>query len=106
MMHHNPMAPDAPKKTGLLDTEELLATLLPRRHVKALFFGHTHTWKLEQRDCLHLINLPAVAYVFGKEAFSGWTNCQLRDNGMSLELQTHDTTRAENAKVTEFEWRA
>lgn len=105
MMHHDPIAPGAQKKTGLLDTELLLSVLLPRRHVKALFFGHTHIWKLAERDGLHLVNLPAMAYVFSDQTFTGWTHCRLRENGMSLESQAHDQTRPEHGKVSEFTWR-
>ncbi|MEI9897932.1 MAG: metallophosphoesterase [Chthoniobacter sp.] len=48
MVHHNPVFADG-NKTGLLDTAELIAILAPRRHVKALLFGHTHTWRLPGR---------------------------------------------------------
>jgi 3',5'-cyclic AMP phosphodiesterase CpdA len=104
MVHHNP-AKDG-NKTGLLDTEELLAILRPRRHVKALLFGHTHTWRLTEQDGLHLVNLPAVAYPFKKEEVTGWVDCKLRADGMSLEMHAHDTQHPEHGKVSDLTWRA
>ena len=105
MVHHNPMF-DAAKKTGLLDTAELLAILQPRRHVKALFFGHTHTWRQTELDGLHLINLPAVAYPFDPAEATGWVDCHLQADGASLELRAHDLHHPAHGKVTELRWRA
>lgn len=106
MVHHNPILPDAVKQTGLLDTSELLQILVPRRQVKALFFGHTHTWRREEREGIHLINLPAVAYSFKPEEVTGWVDCRLRDGGSALELRANDTTHPEHGKVAELTWRS
>lgn len=106
MLHHNPVATEAGKKTGLIDTDELLTLLLPRRHVKVVFFGHTHTWRQMQNDGLHLVNLPAVAYPFNPAEVTGWTDCRLHDGGMTLEVRAHNTTHAAHGKVAEFSWRA
>lgn len=106
MLHHNPVAAEAGKKTGLLDTEELLALALPRRHVKAIFFGHTHVWRCTDREGLHLVNLPAVAYPFKKEEATGWVDCRLGDGGAALELRATDPQHPAHGKVTELRWRA
>jgi len=105
MVHHNPSFTDG-KTTGLIDTEELIAILQPRRHVKALFFGHTHTWRLTDHDGLHLINLPAVAYPFNPKEVTGWIDCRLRADGISLEMHAHDTSNPAHGKVSELSWRA
>ena len=105
MVHHNPIAP-AGKKAGLVDTEELLALALPRRHVKAIFYGHTHTWRFAEQDGLHLVNLPAVAYPFAPSEVTGWVDCKLREGGAALELRALDTKHAAHGKVTELKWRA
>jgi 3',5'-cyclic-AMP phosphodiesterase len=78
----------------------------PRRHVKALIFGHTHTWRLTDQDGLHLINLPAVAYPFNAKEVTGWVDCHLRPNGISLEVHAHDATHPAHGKVSELAWRA
>lgn len=106
MLHHNPVTAEPGKKTGLIDTAELLELLLPRRHVKAVFFGHTHTWRLTEQGGLHLVNLPAVAYPFKATEVTGWTDCRLGDGGMSLEVRAHDPQHPEHGKLTRLRWRA
>ncbi|MHA3772434.1 metallophosphoesterase family protein [Verrucomicrobiota bacterium sgz303538] len=106
MVHHDPVLVQTEKKAGLLDTVELLEILVPRRHVKALLFGHTHTWKVTEHEGLHLINLPALAYPFKAGNLTGWADCRLRDNGMSLEIHANDQKHPEHGKVSEFAWRA
>jgi Icc protein len=105
MVHHNPIFGDE-KKTGLLDTAELIEVLKPRRHVKALFFGHTHTWRLTEIEGLHLVNLPAVAYPFKASEVTGWVDCLLQPDGASLELRAHDTHHPAHGKITELRWRS
>lgn len=105
MLHHNPVVAVPGKKTGLVDTEELLAVLLPRRHVKAVFFGHTHVWRCTAQEGLHLVNLPAVAYPFRKEEVTGWVDCRLRDGGMAMEMRAIDESHPAHRSVTELAWR-
>ena len=106
MVHHNPVAATAGKVPGLTDTEQLLAILLPRRHVKALFFGHTHTWRFAEQDGLHLVNLPAVAYPFTPAEVTGWVDAKLTERGAALTLHAHDTQHAAHGKTTGIAWRA
>lgn len=106
MVHHNPIPALPGKKSGLIDTEELLAILLPRHQVKALFFGHTHVWHLAEQDGLHLVNLPAVSYSFNKTELTGWIDCRLRDGGAALEIHASDASHPAHGKVTELAWRA
>lgn len=106
MVHHNPVPAEAGKKAGLTDSEALLALVLPRRQVKAVFFGHTHVWNLTEQDGLHLVNLPAVAYNFKEGVLTGWTDCKLRDGGASLELRATDPGHPLHGQVSELTWRA
>jgi 3',5'-cyclic-AMP phosphodiesterase len=106
MFHHNPVTGDPAKKTGLVDTPQLLEILLPRKHVKAVFFGHTHVWRQFEQDGLHLINLPAVAYPFKPEELTGWVDCKLREGGATLDPRAHDTQHASHGKVVELNWRS
>jgi len=105
MVHHNPVASTKGKVPGLTDTEQLLSILLPRRHVKALFFGHTHTWRFAEQDGLHLVNLPAVAYPFKPEEVTGGVDAKLTEKGAALTLHAHDTQHAAHGKTTELAWR-
>lgn len=106
MLHHNPNPADGSKTTGLKDTSELLEILLPRKHVKMLFFGHSHTWRLSEQDGMHLVNLPAVAYRFKPEEVTGWVDCLLGERGATLEVRAHDTTHSEHGRKRELAWRA
>ena len=105
LVHHNPVSSAPGKKGALTDGDELLALLLPRRHVKALFFGHTHTWRLTEKDGLHLVNLPAVAYSFGATEVTGWVDAKLSERGAALTLHAHDTQHAAHGKTTDLAWR-
>lgn len=82
LMHHHPSPTPEPPAGALQDTAALLEILRPRKQVKALVFGHTHVWRLAERDGLRLVNLPAVAYHFDPKQPLGW--CRLepaRDGG-------------------------
>jgi Icc protein len=104
VLHHNPN--DANVSTGLKDTEQLLAILRPRRHVKAWIFGHTHTWRVETDPTgLHLVNLPPVAYVFRQGMPSGWVHAKVSGDGMRLELRCVDNAHPLHRQTLELAWR-
>ncbi|MBI1367623.1 MAG: phosphohydrolase [Planctomycetes bacterium] len=109
--HHNPQwaSPEAlsgPKISGLTDTAALFDVLAPRRHVKAFIFGHTHHWSLDQRDGIHLINLPPTAYVFSAGQPNGWVSAQLADNAMTLTLHCLDKQHPDHDRSATLPWRA
>jgi 3',5'-cyclic AMP phosphodiesterase CpdA len=107
MLHHN-LVPGANggKNDGLLDTDELLSLVSAKRHVKAIVFGHTHTYRIAEQDGIHLINVPAVGYPFGKTEVTGWVDANLRENGMSLEMRATDPQHPQHGRVTQLVWRA
>ena len=100
-----PAATQPRKISGMVDTEALLDLLLPRKQVKALLFGHTHIWKIKERDGMHLINLPAVAYPFKAVEATGWVDCRLGEDGMKLELRCIDPKHPKHGEVAELKWR-
>ena len=105
MVHHNPhLDPTKPNST-LLDTAELFEILLPRKQVKSLFFGHSHKWDLKEKEGLHLVNLPAVAYPFAKDQPTGWVDCELKPGGMTLELHAHNEQHPAHRKKSDLKWR-
>src|SRR5262245_11959793 len=91
-VHHNLqwMADDKGKYSGLSDSVDLWPVLEKRRQVKAYVFGHTHTWKLDKKDDVHLINLPAIGYPFAKEQLIGWVDVRLQENGATLDVRGLD----------------
>jgi 3',5'-cyclic AMP phosphodiesterase CpdA len=102
-VHHQPdesLMPD-----GLTDTRALLDVLTPRKHVKALFYGHTHVWEITHRSGIHCINLPAVAYPFDTRQPTGWVDAHLRPDGINLELCCTDRAHPKNGQKVELTWR-
>lgn len=103
---HHDLDPGNPKTTGLTDTDALLSVLLPRRHVKAYIYGHTHRWQHGQREGLHLINLPPVAYRFREADPVGWILCHLQAKGARLELRSLDDKHPAHGQIVELKWRS
>jgi len=101
--HHQPDYRADPK--GLADTRALVEVLAPRKQVKAHIFGHTHRYGFAQADGLHLLNLPAVAYVFRPTDPSGWMDLRLADGGATFQLHTLDPAHPLNGAKTELAWR-
>ena len=106
MVHHDPVVRADGKPSGLLDTQALLEVLLPRKQVKALFYGHTHTWRLAEQEGLHFINLPAVAYPFNPSEVTGWVDCHLQPDGMTLEVRASDPQHPVHGQTKRLAWRA
>ena len=104
MVHHNPDREDT-TRGGLTDTVALLELLISRKQAKALFFGHTHRWSFAEEAGLHLINLPAVAYVFRAEDPSGWVDVNLTEGGATFELRCVHPTHKQHGEKRELRWR-
>jgi len=103
LVHHQP--DERANIMGLLDTKPLLDVLLPRKQVKALLYGHTHIWRVEKRDDLHCINLPAVAYNFEASEPTGWVDANLSEGGITLKLNCIDKKHPQNGDTHELRWR-
>ncbi len=108
MLHHNPKTGKDKKFDGwgLIDTEDLFEAVKPRKHVKAMIFGHTHHWGLDQVDGIHLINLPALGRIFQKDEPLGWVDATLRPDGMTVELRALDTEHKAHGEKHDLKWRA
>jgi len=112
MAHHDPQFP--PKQptgrkrriSGLKDTRALFDVLGRRRHVKAYIYGHKHCWERSVRDGLHLVGLPAVAYVFRKTEISAWVLATLRDDALRLELRPLLAKHKGRAETVDLAWRS
>jgi Icc protein len=82
-----------------------LAILRRRRAVKALFFGHTHEYRRDQQDGLHLINVPAIGYNFSDGHPVGWVDATFSSRNLALKLHAIAGERRDDGKVTELTWR-
>ena len=104
MMHHNPEIDS--HKNGLKDTKELFEVIKDKKHVKGLFFGHTHNWNQKTHHDIHLVNLPPVAYVFQKGKPSGWVDCHVTDDAMELTLHSLDESHEQHLEKLKLSWRS
>jgi 3',5'-cyclic AMP phosphodiesterase CpdA len=105
---HHPLQLEVPKGgryNGIADSTDLWPVLKDRPHVKAFVFGHTHTWKLTEKDGIHLINLPAVGYPFAKAEVTGWVDAHFTDKGVKLEVRAIDPKHARHGDKAELTWR-
>jgi 3',5'-cyclic-AMP phosphodiesterase len=102
-VHHNLSAEEP---NALTDTSALLELLKPRRHVKAVVFGHTHTWTRRDVDGLHLVNLPAVAYPFTNDQPLGWCRLIPDAEGAEIELRCVGGDRKKDRERARLPWRS
>lgn len=110
MMHHNPQGPvaEGKKATGLLDSEALFSVLAKHKKVKALIYGHTHTWehKIHEATGIHLINLPPVAYVFNQTRPNGWVIARATAESLELELRALNPAHEQHGEKWVISWAA
>ena len=91
---------------GLTDTAALFKVLEPRKQVKAYFFGHTHRWSLTVYKGIHMVNLPAVAWLFEPSQPRGFVTAQLRPQGATLVLHALDHKHPKHGEKIELKYRA
>lgn len=103
--HHNLVNDDDPETHGLQDSGAFWKTIKDRKQVKAYVYGHTHVWKTQIRDGVHLINVPATAWKFLGSEPTGWVLAKLSEKGISLELCSLDKTHKKHAQKLDLVWR-
>lgn len=104
-VHHQPNCAEFGTVGGISDTQPLFDILVPRTHVKALFFGHTHHWLIGQREGIHCVNLPPVAYVFNPADPSGWVDLQIREYGATTRMNSLDLQHKAHGEEHKLSWR-
>ncbi|MBE3070699.1 MAG: metallophosphoesterase [Planctomycetes bacterium] len=101
--HHDPDRREKP--SGMVDTDALFKVLLPRTHVKAYVFGHTHRWEVSWADGLHWINVPTTAWIFDPKPPRAWVDVWLRPGGARLILNALAKTHPAHAQTYDLWWR-
>jgi hypothetical protein len=91
---------------GLRDGAALLELLAPRRQVKAHVFGHSHIWQHSTAHGIHLVNLPATAWVFDQAQPHAWVDMTLAAGGATLVLHSLDKKHPKHGERLELTWRA
>jgi len=89
----------------LLDADRLFQIVLPRKQVKAMFYGHTHAYRYDRIKGLHLINLPAVGYPFSDKEPLGWLDGRFTSEGGDFSLRAFASNTRDNGKTTSLDWR-
>ena len=89
----------------LLDGDRLLKIILPRKQVKAIFYGHSHVYAYAKIEDLHLINLPAVGYSFTDKEPLGWVDARLTAENGNFTLHAFASNTKDNGKTTSLVWR-
>ncbi|MGD0899639.1 MAG: metallophosphoesterase [Thermoguttaceae bacterium] len=90
---------------GLLDSEALVDVAAGRKQVKAYFYGHTHAWQVGKQGELHLVNVPAMAWLFDPSQPRGWVDVSLRPGGAALVLHALDHEHPKHGEQTDLKWR-
>ncbi len=91
--------------SGLLDSDRLLAIVTPHKKVKAILYGHTHTYRYGQIAGIHMINIPAVGYNFADGEPVGWLDSVITKDGADFTLRAFGGNTKQNEKTTSLQWR-
>ncbi len=90
---------------ALLDVLWMFRILQPHKMIKAVVYGHSHTYKFETLDAIHLVNIPAVGYNFHEKHPVGWVEATLAAEGADFTLRAIGGNAAGDGKVTSVSWR-
>jgi len=89
----------------LLDVPRLFSMIAPIRKVKAIVYGHSHTYGFSEFEGIHLINLPAVGYNFNDNDAVGWVEARLGSRGGDFVLHAVGGNLDQDGSVTKLAWR-
>ncbi|HET8548738.1 MAG TPA: metallophosphoesterase [Bryobacteraceae bacterium] len=101
-VHHTLDDDDA----SLLDADRFLRITAKHASVKAVFYGHSHRYKYDVLEGMHLVNLPAVGYNFRDSEPVGWVEATFTAQGAELRLNAFGGNTLPNGKTTSLSWRS
>lgn len=90
---------------SLMDADRFLKIAAAQRHVKAVFYGHSHRWSYENLSGLHLVNIPAVGYNFEDSQPVGWTAAVFRKDRVELTLHATGGNMKLDGERRNLTWR-
>lgn len=88
----------------LLDVDRLFRIIERHRKVKAVFYGHSHRYAIEQRGNVQLVNLPAVGYNFADSEPVGWVDAVFSPSGVQLTLRSIGGNQEGNNQTQFVAW--
>lgn len=104
LAHHYPK--NRADDGGLEDTNDFFEHIRPRRQVKAYFYGHSHVWSIKDgEEGLHLINIPANAWIFNESQLRGFVEARLSETSCVLTLHCLDRNDPRHGKEFPLDWR-
>ena len=90
---------------SLADNDKLFRIITPHRHVKAVFYGHSHVYAYDVREDIRLINLPAMGYNFRDKDPVGWVEVNLTPRHGTFILHTVAGNQQNDGSRKELSWR-
>ena len=88
----------------LLDFDRVFAIMKPHRKVKAIFYGHSHRYFVEQREHVYLINQPAIGYNFNDDQPVGWLDAKFSPAEAQLTLHAIAGNTAHDGETQTIKW--
>ena len=88
----------------LLDYDRMLRIMQPHRKVKAVFCGHAHSYRIEQREHIYVIQQPAIGYNFNDAQPVGWLDASFSPQGVALTLHAIGGKMEDDGKTTRIKW--
>ncbi len=90
---------------SLMDFPRLWERIRGDRNVKAVVYGHSHQWSLEEREGIHFVNLPALGYNFNESQPVGWVEAAFTQSGAELTVHAVGGNLSLNGKSFPLKWR-
>jgi len=90
----------------LLDVARLFTIIRPIRKVKAIVYGHSHTYGFSEFEGIHLINVPATGYNFSDGEPVGWVEARLTARGGDFTLHAIGGNMRKDGTVRRLIWRS
>jgi len=91
--------------TDLLDAERLFSIVKKNKKVKAIFYGHSHIYKITEMNKIKLINIPAVGYNFIDSQPVGWLEAKISPEKGVFTLHAIGGNIENDGQVSEVKWR-
>jgi 3',5'-cyclic AMP phosphodiesterase CpdA len=91
---------------SLLDAPRLFEIVKSAPAVKAILYGHSHVYKYEVQDGVHLVNIPATGYNFKDSEPLGWLDTVFTPTGASFTLRAIGGSLEQNGKTVNLKWRS
>lgn len=89
---------------NLLDSGRFFEIVRPHKHVKAIFYGHSHRYHIELQDHIYLINQPALGYNFNDNEPVGWLDATFSPQGVDLTLRAIAGNKKGNDETKAIVW--